>query len=123
MDKTDLKEYSNQSLILIITHENLYEKSLTEQAKVEFEKRDLSELEVTSLARIQEEMIEKCRELISNKTNSNQIYQILKNNEIQSSLTEPFEKSLKPSNKIGVAAFLIFIYFIIRYFIKYFGEY
>jgi len=109
MSELDYEKITNQNLLLIISHEDVFDNKTFTVALQEWDKRNLNELETDLLIRAQEETIQKCRELISDKTNAEKINSILMANGINEETSQTFIKSLKSSNKSIIGGIIIII--------------
>jgi len=109
MSELDYDKSTNQNLLLIISHEDVFDNNIFTAALQEWDKRNLNELETDFLINAQEQTIQKCRDLISDKNNTEKIKSILMANGINEESSQIFIKSLKSSNKSIVGGVIIII--------------
>ena len=118
MENLNPENLSDQNLILLITHDDLYDSNLVEEARMALDKKGLSELELNSLVSSQDEMIEKCRNLILDKRESEAIDILIVENGISDSLVPKLMTSITPKMKVSTIAIAIFLILIIWFMIR-----
>lgn len=118
MTELNREQYSNESLLLIVSHEELFNQDLVNQAKEVWESRDLSKSEIETLVKIQVDAIGASQNLSNAKKSPLEIVPVLQQYGIDESIAAIYARSLKPKGYLKIVVVIFILFVILRIVLK-----